>query len=350
MTRTFTQSPEERPTRCVSGSPASLTFIRSATATKLPRGDNIGKASLAPAEADLWSSGFGITPPGGHPSELFNGQEGVPPIPVLGPRDDPKKFVAARIADGADYLKVIEDDGARVGFPASLPAFSLPRFAQVMRAAKASKLRVIVHVQQLEYAKVAVRGDADALAHSLADYPADRELLDAMRRKNVALIGTLAIYDGIGGGGGAARLLADPLIAPYLSPMQKMLLGLGIRTDPREEVVAIETVRRAHRAGITILAGTDAPNPTTGFGVSLLLELQMLVKAGLRPDQALTAATAAPARFYGANDRGRIAAGLRGDLVLVDGDPTKNIADVRRIVAIYKNGWPVDRTVPASLK
>ena len=95
-----------------------------------------------------------------------------------------------------------------------------------------------------------------------------------------------------------------------------------------------------------ILAGTDAPNPTTGFGVSMQLELQLLVEAGLSPAQALRAATSNAARFYGVKDRGRVALGLRGDLLLVEGNPMENIHDTRRIVSVFKNGWPVDRAPP----
>ena len=298
------------------------------------------------SEADVWSSGFGITPPGGHPSEMFAGQDGVPPVPTLADGADANAFVAARVAEGADYIKVIEDNGARAGQPASLPAFSVPRFAQVMRAAKGTGLKVIVHVQQLAFAKAAIADGADALAHGLADAPPDNELLRDMRRRKVALIGTLAIYDGIGGRGGAARLLSDSLIAPYLSLTQKMLMGIQLPHDPVEETNAIETVRRAHRAGIMILAGTDAPNPTTGFGVSMQLELQLLVEAGLSPAQALRAATSNAARFNGVKDRGRVALGLRGDLLLVEGNPMENIQDTRRIVSVFKNGWPVDRAPP----
>jgi imidazolonepropionase-like amidohydrolase len=57
------------------------------------------------------------------------------------------------------------------------------------------------------------------------------------------------------------------------------------------------------KAGAVIIAGTDAPNPTTAFGPSLHLELELLVRAGLTPTQALVAATSAPAQFFGTEDR-----------------------------------------------
>jgi len=63
----------------------------------------------------------------------------------------------------------------------------------------------------------------------------------------------------------------------------------------------------------------------------------------MSPAQALTAATAAPARAFRLADRGRIEPGLRADLVLVEGDPTRDILATRRIVAVWKRGVPVER-------
>ena len=92
-----------------------------------------------------------------------------------------------------------------------------------------------------------------------------------------------------------------------------------------------------------ILAGTDAPNPGTAHGSSLHRELELLVQAGLSPEAALAAATSVPARIYGLRDRGRIAPGLRADLVLVNGDPSRDITATRDIVSIWKRGVRLER-------
>ncbi len=106
---------------------------------------------------------------------------------------------------------------------------------------------------------------------------------------------------------------------------------------------ARESVRRLHAAGIRILAGTDAPNPNTTHGASVHEELQQLVRAGLSPTESLVAATSGPAAVFGLTDRGRIAVGLRADLLLVNGDPTRRISHTRSIVAIWKNGYRIRR-------
>jgi hypothetical protein len=107
-------------------------------------------------------------------------------------------------------------------------------------------------------------------------------------------------------------------------------------------------VAALHRAGVPLLASTDAPNPGTVHGVSLHDELALLVEAGLSPAAALTAATAAPADAFHLDDRGRVAAGKRADLVLVRGDPTADITATRAIVAVWKAGARVDRDARAA--
>lgn len=95
----------------------------------------------------------------------------------------------------------------------------------------------------------------------------------------------------------------------------------------------VELVGRFYRAGIPIVAGTDH---IAGF--TLQSELELLVKAGLTPAQALQVATRDAARIARATDRGSITTGKLADLVLVDGDPTTNIADIRKVAMVIRQG------------
>jgi imidazolonepropionase-like amidohydrolase len=104
-----------------------------------------------------------------------------------------------------------------------------------------------------------------------------------------------------------------------------------------------EAVRQLVRARVPLLAGTDAPSPGATYGASLHGELELLVGAGLTPLQALTAATSAAAKAFRLEDRGRIAPRMRADLVLVEGDPTRDILATRRIVGVWKRGMAVER-------
>ncbi|MEZ4585468.1 MAG: amidohydrolase family protein [Gemmatimonadales bacterium] len=104
------------------------------------------------------------------------------------------------------------------------------------------------------------------------------------------------------------------------------------------------SVGRMWRAGVPILAGTDLPNPYTIPGFSLHAELALLVEAGLPPRAALQAATRNAARFLDAGDSlGTIEVGKHADLVLLDGDPLADIANLSRIIGVVRAGRFLDR-------
>ncbi|HEX2080181.1 MAG TPA: amidohydrolase family protein [Longimicrobium sp.] len=99
-----------------------------------------------------------------------------------------------------------------------------------------------------------------------------------------------------------------------------------------------------HRAGVRLLAGTDAPLAYVHPGISLHDELALLVRAGLTPMQALQSATRDPAAYLGALDSlGTVQPGRLADLVLLDADPLADIRNTRRIHAVIASGRVVDR-------
>lgn len=294
------------------------------------------------AEADTWTSGMGVTPPGGHPSGLAKsmGME----MPTLADDADADAFVAQRLAGGSDYLKLFQDDGRAHG--RKLAAFSPRQLKAVIDAAHRRGRRVVVHVSDQASAVQALDAGGDGLAHIFEDGPASPAFTALARRRGAFVIPTLSVLAGAAGPEEAAGLLADPALKPWLSPAQTAMLGQKRRKlEPEILPHVLESVRRLHAAGVPVLAGTDAPNPGTAHGPSIHGEMALLVRAGLPPAEALRAATSVPARAFRLADRGRIAPGLRADMVLVDGDPTRDIAATRRISRIWKNGFPVDRAI-----
>jgi len=107
----------------------------------------------------------------------------------------------------------------------------------------------------------------------------------------------------------------------------------------REALVAPQErlVSALHKAGGRIIAGTDSPiNP---YGLSLLLEIEHYVRGGLTPAEALLTATAVPAQAMGLGaELGTIEPGKLADLVVVDGNPLENIADLRKTRTVVKDG------------
>ena len=102
-------------------------------------------------------------------------------------------------------------------------------------------------------------------------------------------------------------------------------------------------MRNLHRAGVPIVAGTDALNAGVEHGISLHRELELLVDAGVPPLDALKAATSSAASALRMTGRGRIAPGAPADLLLVKGDPTTDILATRNIVSVWKCGRQLDR-------
>ncbi|MGK5552863.1 amidohydrolase family protein [Actinomadura kijaniata] len=290
-------------------------------------------------QADLWSAGVGVTVPGGHP--LRPGWD----FPRVTADTDIERFVADRVAEGSDYVKVILENGGPPPRP-TLPTLTADQLRRVIAAAHRHRRRAVVHAEKLPLALTAVRAAADGLVHVFWDTEADPHDIAEIRRSGAFVVPTLSVVDW---GVGAGELLADDRVGPWLSGTQRYLLEQRPEDRPgRPDFLKVGSanVRRLHAAGVPILAGTDAPVRANANGVSLLAELAHLVRAGLSPRAALAAATSVPARAFGLTDRGRIAPGLRADLLLVDGDPTTDITDLRAITAIWKNGHLVDRTPP----
>jgi imidazolonepropionase-like amidohydrolase len=101
----------------------------------------------------------------------------------------------------------------------------------------------------------------------------------------------------------------------------------------------LELVRVMRQGGVLFLAGTDGPDPYVFPGFSLHQELELMVRAGATPLQALQAATYHPAMFFakleefGVVEKGRVA-----DLVLLEGNPLEDIRNTRRIAAVVLHG------------
>ena len=288
--------------------------------------------------ADLWAAGHAVTAPGGHGT-----QYGFP-VPTIDAGTDIDAFVGQRVDEGADFIKLIIEDLGAYGSPRRLPTLSSPQVAAVIKAAHARKRMAVAHVAKLDDARMAIDAGADGLVHVFTDAVADDAFIAAMRARDAFIVPTLSVVASLAGSGEGKALAADARIAPLLTAGQLGTLSRDFgKPAPARLQHALDSVRRLHAAGVDILAGSDAPNPGTAHGASLHHELQLLVRAGLTPAQALAAATSVPARRFGIADRGRIAPGQRADLVLVDGDPLADIAATRAIAMVWKNGHRIER-------
>ncbi len=299
--------------------------------------DEQKKGNVA-TRADLFSAGTLVTAPKGH------GTEYGMTIPTISSPAEAQSFVDARIAEGSDWIKIVYDDGRKYGM--NIPTISKETMHAVIEAAYARHKLAVVHIGSLAGARDAVDAGADGIVHLFVDQDPDPEFGAFLAQHRAFAIPTLTLLKGISGDRDAG-LAADTRLDPYvnadtrghLSATFPHRLGSPVLTYPAAE----KSIRQLLAANVPVLAGTDAPNPGTSHGISLHRELKLLVRAGLTPLQALAAATSVPAKAFRIDDRGRIAKDLRADLLLVNGDPTKDITATRDIVAVWKGGVRLDR-------
>ncbi|MEV7560414.1 amidohydrolase family protein [Streptomyces sp. NPDC089795] len=276
--------------------------------------------------ADLRSAGLLATAPGGHPTQLIAALTGtlldpedVPEIDFVTDPERAPEFVKARLAEGSDFLKLVIDDGTVHGI--DLPVMSPAVAGALTAAARTAGLRVVAHAVTAADVVTALDAAVDGLAHVWADLaprdPASERLARRVRDQGVFVVSTLAYFEAVDAQGAGAATCVPPGRYP----------------------AAVGALRALREAGVPLLAGTDATPFAPAHGAGLHRELELLVRdGGLRPEEALTAATALPAHHFDLADRGRIAPGLRADLLLVEGDPAQEISALGAIVAVWRRG------------
>lgn len=261
-----------------------------------------------PGVADLRAAGVVSTSPESAHAKRMHGETSV----LVGSPSEADPWVAARVNEGADYIKVVID----------LPGFDQETVNALVEAAHARGRKVVAHAARWDAVAMAQAAGVDILTHA----PLDRAI-DAQQA--------------------AALVAAGAIIVPTLTMMEGMVVGLtragipGLSYEPARTSVAT-----LHAAGTSILAGTDANvapfSPSTPpFGDSLHHELELLVEAGLSTTEALDAATSLPADHFDLADRGRIRPGLRADLVLLEKDPLADISATRSIRGVWVAGQRV---------
>lgn len=293
--------------------------------------------------ADLLSSAWMVTSSRGHGTQFSRD------LPTLDREEDADAFVTSLVETGSDYIKIAYPLGSSEQGPDVSRQLPEPTMRAVVAAARRHGKLAVVHVNSYEAAKDVAEAGADGLAHIFTDKSADEELSDLFLEKDMFVIPTLTVYEGMWGTSPwGAQLANDPRVMPYLDPAEIGDLGLLGGKDNQGQyelwLNMVESVRVLHMNGVPILAGTDIAGVSFGgYGVSLHRELESLVFAGLSPEEALASATSVPASVFGLEDRGRIVPGALADLVLVRGDPTVDITAARDIVGVWRLGVAMDR-------
>lgn len=295
-------------------------------------------------------SGPSITAKGGHPSEMFAFMPGL--AEQLTRQVETPEQARAAIAEldreRVDIVKLVLEPGFK---DRPLPLLREDIFRAAMAEAKLRKMRTTVHVGTDSDARLAVDAGANGIEHTA------RGMSDAtiamMAAKKVTFTPTNVVLDfawkrrAVGGDDALVRRLALPSILQTLlgsaSPMAPVLTD-GPVADSLALAFAgsLDQTARAIRAGVPILAGSDAGNPVTFHGVSLIRELELLAQAGLPLGDVLKSATSRAADRLGQPTLGRIATGAVADLVVLEQDPTEQVSAYRGVVSVYLGGRKLD--------
>jgi imidazolonepropionase-like amidohydrolase len=250
---------------------------------------------------------------------MFVSGQGLSARPAPPGPDAMRRLAGERLDAGADWIKVFASTG---GFDdvSGTRTLSYEEMKAAADAAHARGHRIAIHSYGPDAARDAVRAGADSLEHG-ADL--DDETLREMARRGTVYVPTIDHN------------------RYYIDAKDEYGFTAGAEEALRDYIDRnLATARRAHALGVRFAMGSDAV--FTMFGQNTR-ELRWFVKAGMTPEQALTAATINGAALLGAGDRlGRLAPGYLADLVAVEGDPLKDInAVIDGVRWVMKDGRTV---------
>ncbi len=268
---------------------------------------------------------------------------GDPPIVKVGSPEEARALIRRELERKPDLTKVwfIFRPGDDVAAGKAIVA------ATVDESGKAG-VRVAVHATELAAARASVEAGAAVLVHSVMDQPVDDAFVQLLKDRGVLYVPTLFVsrgYDLVLSGSftptDAEKRLGDP---DALAAFEAVKAFPDFKARPRGSSDArvqtsMANLKRLSDAGVLVAAGTDAGNIGTLHGPSYFRELALMAESGLSPSQVLVDATRNAARVFGADaDLGTIEAGKRADLVVVDGDPTADLAVLESPRAVIADG------------
>ena len=291
--------------------------------------------------ASLYTAGRGIGVP-----------DGAPPLPVALDQvyrpKTPEEAVAEvqeTAAHHADMLKIWVDD-----IFGKMPKLKREIYQAAIDEAHRNKIRVAAHVFYLEDAKALAASGLAALAHSVRDAHVDDALIKLMKAKGMFYIPTLNVDESSFIFADEPALLDDPFLtgaigAAQLEQLKSPEFKKKLDADPNlpknraAHANAMFNLKALHDAGVKIALGTDSGgNPVRIQGWGEHRELELMVRAGLKPMEALVAATRGSAEFLGAKDRGTLEKGKRADFVVLSANPLEDIRNTRKIESVWLAG------------
>jgi len=328
LLRTFTEGGAEMTLRGVRN--ARLTLAAGFTTVRDMGSAYFADTALAKAVDAGWvegprmiASGYAIGITGGHAD--YTGF--APGILEVGPKqgiadgvNGMLEAVRYQMKHGARVIKICATAGI-MSFEGSYsnPQLSDEELRTVVEEAKRQQVKVAAHAYGPEGTLAAVRAGVSSIEHGVG---VSDETLALMEQKGIYLVPTAYVFSG---GVGYDVLLPEQLVKAKTV-----------------DAAAQESHRRAFRSGVKIAFGTDAGNFPHGQNAK---EFVTLVEWGMRPLDAIRAATLNAADLLGLSDRGVIAPGKLADIIAVPGDPLEDVMRLQQVCFVMKGGAVVKTPV-----
>ncbi|HEX6428662.1 MAG TPA: amidohydrolase family protein [Niastella sp.] len=275
---------------------------------------------------------------------------GMPKIYRPETAEEAVKFVRELAPLKPDVIKMWVDD-----FWGQFPTMKEEVYTAIISEAHKNGIRVASHVYHIADARKLVAAGVDIFAHSIRDSVLDDALIAAIKKKHIMYIPTLSLDEFAYIYQQDVPWINDPFFQAALEPgVLQMITNEAykekLRKNPvaQQEVAALQTalqnLYKLYKAGILIALGTDSgANPVRVQGFSEHVEMELMVKAGLTPLEAITIATQNGARLLRINAvTGTLEPGKQANFMVLDKNPAEDIINTRTISAVWRNGVKVN--------
>jgi len=300
------------------------------------------RAEIIPNAALIRTVGLGLAYPGSGP---FDPSRNDVPYAVTSAAEA-RKAVQDLAPHRPDFVKIWVDD--RNGRQKKLTP---EMFTAAADEARKQGLPSIAHVFNLDDAKGLVRAGVKGFMHSIRDQEVDEEFIRLAKEHEIWITPNLGGINrpSLIRESGTPAWFDEPLVRETIAPalIRERVHMYETRkregTPPRPVFDAINT-RKLHAAGVRQVLGSDAAGDGNRWlGLHTLLEFDNMVAAGFTPMEMIVAATGDSANVLRLDQLGMVAAGKSADFIVLDANPLDNIANVRKINAVYLRGEAVDR-------
>jgi imidazolonepropionase-like amidohydrolase len=231
--------------------------------------------------------------------------------------DELRTAVLAQLDSGTDFVKIMLDPPDR----SDRCPFSVDDVRKACEAVHSRGRKITAHATILDGARVGAEAGVDSIEHGME---LDDAITATMRANNVALVSTLSV-------------LASWETFTRTTRIERFTGDEGKRRLAARREGAFAAIKAARRAGVRIAAGSDFGGGSVRAG-HLAWEVELLVEAGLEPQEALAAVSWRGGELLGIEHAGRLQAGDPADLVLVHGDPLTDPRALWRVWAVFQAG------------